>query len=195
MAGGAGGPVGRRRLRYVFTPDDYELKEDTRGNEAHVSAAQTASEEDPRIPAADEHARRAAGAEGAAAARPEAIDTRVGRPVERARRLRKGSEFDTVYQKGTVVSGPLLVVRHLKAHEAPARWGFAVGKRISKKAVERNRVRRRLREGARQLAVADGHDIVVTARARALDGSFAELQEGLRAALKRAGLLVEAAEC
>ena len=33
--------------------------------------------------------------------------------MERARRLRKGIEFDTVYQKGTVVSGPLLVVRHM----------------------------------------------------------------------------------
>lgn len=115
--------------------------------------------------------------------------------MERARRLRKGSEFDTVYQKGTVVSGPLLVVRHLPNADGPTRWGFAVGKRISKKAVERNLIRRRLREGARLLPVAPGRDIVVTARARALEASFSELQAALAALLKRAGLLEEAPGC
>jgi ribonuclease P protein component len=115
--------------------------------------------------------------------------------VERARRLRKGSEFDTVYQKGTVVSGPLLVVRHLPNADGPTRWGFAVGKRISKKAVERNLVRRRLREGARVLPVTPGRDIVVTARAKALEASFSELQAALAAVLERAGLLEEAPGC
>ncbi|MEX1102758.1 MAG: ribonuclease P protein component [Dehalococcoidia bacterium] len=114
--------------------------------------------------------------------------------MERARRLRKGSEFDTVYQKGTVVSGPLLVVRHLPGGEGPTRWGFAVGKRISKKAVERNLIRRRLREGARVLEVAPGHDIVVTARARALGAPYGELRAALSAILQRAGLLEEGSE-
>jgi ribonuclease P protein component len=115
--------------------------------------------------------------------------------VERARRLRKGSEFDTVYQKGTVVSGPLLVLRHLPNPDGATHWGFAVGKRISKKAVERNLIRRRLREAARLLPVAAGHDIVVTARARALSASYGELESGLVALLERAGLLEEAAGC
>lgn len=115
--------------------------------------------------------------------------------MERARRLRKGSEFDTVYQKGTVVSGPLLVLRHTPRPGEQGRWGFAVGKRISRKAVERNLVRRRLREGARVLPVAPGHDVVVTARARALGATFDELQTALRALLERAGLLQEDVEC
>ena len=109
--------------------------------------------------------------------------------MERARRLRKGSEFDHVYAKGTVISGPLLVVRHLDNGGLPARWGFAVGKRIAKKAVVRNRVRRRLREGARTLCVADGADIVVTARAKALDAGYSDLRASLERQLGRAGLL------
>ncbi len=115
--------------------------------------------------------------------------------MERARRLRKGGEFDTVYQKGTVVSGPLLVLRHWQSGEGPSRWGFAVGKRISKKAVERNRLRRRLREAARLLAVVPGQDIVVTARGRALESSFGDIQGALAAALGRAGLLQEGERC
>lgn len=115
--------------------------------------------------------------------------------MERARRLRKGAEFDTVYQKGTVVSGPLLVLRVFPNEDGPTRWGFAVGKRISKRSVVRNRIRRRLREAARLLPVADGYDVVVTARQRALDASFQDLQSALERAVKRAGILEDPPPC
>ena len=69
------------------------------------------------------------------------------------------------------------------------RWGFAVGKRLSKKAVVRNRLRRQLREAARQAPVVPGYDVVVTARPRALESDFATLRESLRRSAERAGLL------
>jgi len=111
--------------------------------------------------------------------------------VERARRLRKGREFDELYEQGTVVSGPLLVLRY-RANGGPlTRWGFAVGRRTARKAVERNRVRRRLREAARTLPVAEGYDIVVTARGGAVSASYWELRAALEGLLRRAGLLAE----
>jgi len=114
--------------------------------------------------------------------------------MERARRLRKGSEFDTVYQEGTVTSGPLFVVRHLENGGALTRWGFAVGKRLSKKATVRNRLKRQIREAARLLEVKPGVDIVVTARQGLLEASFAEIQAALAKSLQRAGLLCEDGE-
>lgn len=111
--------------------------------------------------------------------------------MERARRLRKGSEFDTVYQKGTVTGGPLFVLRHRENGGDVTRWGFAVGKRLSKKATVRNRLKRRMREAARLLEVKPGVDIVVTARQGALEAGFADIQAALAHALRRAGLLCE----
>ena len=111
--------------------------------------------------------------------------------MERARRLRKGTEFDTVYAKGAVFSGPLLVLRAHAHGSGATRWGFAVGKRISKKAVVRNRIRRRLKEASRALPVLDGSDIVVTARQGAMDASFEELAGALEKGLRRARLLAE----
>lgn len=113
--------------------------------------------------------------------------------MKRARRLRKGREFDAVYEEGTVVSGPLLVLRYRPNEVGRTRWGFAVGRRLTKKATLRNRVRRRLREAARTLPVREGYDVVVTARPRALEATYWELRDGLTAALRRAGLL-EASE-
>jgi ribonuclease P protein component len=113
--------------------------------------------------------------------------------MERSRRLRKGAEFDGVYAKGTATSGPLVVLRVLANDEGVTRWGFAVGKRIAKKAVVRNRVRRRLREAAGAMSVCEGQDVVVTARAAAIGASFAELREALARGLRRAGVATDAA--
>jgi ribonuclease P protein component len=111
--------------------------------------------------------------------------------VERAERLRKGNEFDTVYSKGTVVGGPLLVVRHLPNEAGVTRWGFAVGKRLSKRAVDRNRTKRRLREASQAFRMRQGIDIVVTARKGAIEASFATLSSALARALAKAGLLAQ----
>lgn len=106
--------------------------------------------------------------------------------MERAWRLRKGSEFDTAYAKGTVTSGPLLVVRVLANDVGHPRWGYAVGKRIAKSAVVRNHHRRRLREAATAAGNAGGWDIIVTARANALSAPYAEVAAALVRQLKRA---------
>ncbi|MBA4179217.1 MAG: ribonuclease P protein component [Anaerolinea sp.] len=106
--------------------------------------------------------------------------------VERARRLRKGTEFDTAYREGTVIGGPLLVLRVRANGLGVTRWGFAVGKRIAPLATRRNRAKRVLSEAARGVAVQGGLDIVVTARAASLDASFDALRRAIERALERA---------
>ena len=92
-------------------------------------------------------------------------------------RLRKGPEFDGVYREGTVLNGPLFVLRVRANTKETNRWGFAVGKRLAPKAVERNLVRRRLREAARQiesLAAPVGEagvDVILTAKSQCLRAS------------------------
>jgi len=113
--------------------------------------------------------------------------------VQRAYRLRKGPEFDSVYAKGTVVGGPLLVLRHLPNDLGHPRWGFAVGKRLAKQAVKRNRTRRKLREVARLLAIDASADFVVTARKEAMVATAHQLREALTRSLKRAGVPVHEA--
>lgn len=108
--------------------------------------------------------------------------------MDRSRRLRKGPEFDTVYQKGIAMRGPLLVVRVAANGLGRDRWGFAVGRRLAPLAHDRNRVRRRLREAARRVAGGEaGRDVVVIAREGALNASVAELERELARLLARAG--------
>lgn len=109
--------------------------------------------------------------------------------MERAARLRKGTEFDNAYSKGIVVGGPLLVVRHSPNSLDTTRWGFAIGKRLAKHATDRNRTKRRVRACAEQMLVIPGIDIIVTARNGAIEATYSDLSRALERTLHRANLL------
>lgn len=109
--------------------------------------------------------------------------------MERASRLRKGTEFDNAYSKGIVVGGPLLVVRHSPNGLDTTRWGFAIGKRLAKRATDRNRTKRRLRSCAEKLLVIPGIDIIVTARNGAIEAPYSDLGRALERALRKANLI------
>lgn len=74
-----------------------------------------------------------------------------------------------------------------RADEGPPRVGFTVSKKVGN-AVERNRVRRRLREVVRLSDAGRfraGNDYVLIGRRAALQLSFARLAEDFEGALKR----------
>jgi len=69
------------------------------------------------------------------------------------------------------------------------RFGFTVSKRVAKKAVERNRIRRRLKETVRLSAEGNtrpGHDYVIVGRIKALSEPFSQLKAALAEALRQA---------
>lgn len=108
--------------------------------------------------------------------------------------LRRRADFEQVFESGQLVRGRSLAVRVLERGEGPARVGFAIGKRLDKRAVVRNRVRRRLRDAIRPLPLRDGYDIVVLGRRSALTASFSALREDVGGLLRRAGLVEEEPE-
>ncbi len=80
----------------------------------------------------------------------------------------------------------LLEVLDRKQPDEPPRVGFTVTKKHGN-AVERNRMRRRLREAVRNsagFAMQGGHDYVIVARREVLSISFAELKEQLAARIE-----------
>jgi ribonuclease P protein component len=74
-----------------------------------------------------------------------------------------------------------------RSDEGPVRVGFTVSKQVGN-AVERNRVRRRLREIVKLTAdgqLYGGHDYVLIGRRPALEAPFGEMRRELDAALSR----------
>ena len=117
-------------------------------------------------------------------------------PRRRARITRSG-DFDAVYRRGRSAANRHLVVyafaRDDRPGDAPARLGLSVSKKVGG-AVERNRIKRLLREAFWAAAgeLRPGHDFVIVARAPAGElarsGGEAAIEHELRSVLKEAGL-------
>jgi ribonuclease P protein component len=101
-------------------------------------------------------------------------------------RLRRRAEFLSV--AGGVRAAAKTLVLQARARPGKAvRFGFTVSKKVGN-AVERNRVRRRLREMVRLCAagcVPAGHDYVVVGRRAALEVPFARLEADFKNVLSR----------
>ena len=109
----------------------------------------------------------------------------------RARRVRSSRDFQRVRRRGRSVSGQRITLgyAHREQREMPTRAGFSVSKRVGG-AVERNRVKRRLREAVRKLlsAVPHGWDVILTAKPPAAQASYEALADEVRGLLVRTGL-------
>jgi ribonuclease P protein component len=105
-------------------------------------------------------------------------------------RLRRRSDFRAA-ARGERASGRAFVLQaRARGDEGAVRVGFTVSRQVGN-SVERNRVRRRLREVVRVSAAAaagqlcPGHDYVLIGRRAALAAPFGEMMRELDAALAR----------
>lgn len=100
-------------------------------------------------------------------------------------RLPGGPPFDRVFRSGRSASNHLLILRGTPSELDITRWGFAVGRKSVPLAVDRNRIRRKLRAAAQAVDVPAGFDLVVLARPTARTASVTELRESLTRLLRR----------
>lgn len=113
--------------------------------------------------------------------------------VERQLRLRRESEVRRVRNRGKAFADGPLVARILPNESDPPQNHYAViaGKKVGK-AVQRNRLKRLVREALRHLHphLALGHDMVVIVRGRVDEmPGLAEAEASLERIARRAGLL------
>jgi ribonuclease P protein component len=139
-------------------------------SETSFSTPQSPSRKAARVPSPNGDESRTGGAEGAPPEGP-------APPGSLTWRTRGRSAFEGLRRASTVRSGPFTVSWLPAVHSQPPALGFAIGKRVGN-AVVRNRLRRRLREAARLVALPPG-TYLIRARPAAVALSFQEISAHL----------------
>ena len=116
-------------------------------------------------------------------------------PLGRRSRLTRSAEFDRVYRQGRSFANRYLAVYAFpRPGDEATRLGLSVGRKVGR-SVDRNRVKRVLREAfaGRREGSPDPYDVVIVARPDALELVEREGLDGIAAALDellvRAGVL------
>ncbi len=111
--------------------------------------------------------------------------------LQKRNRLTSERDFGRIFKKGKTTHGNALSVRAVRNNLPESRVAFVVSTKVSKKAVVRNLLKRRLREAVRKRVgdLAPGLDIVIMTKAQTLTLPPADLRQSLDNLLKKANLL------
>ena len=103
--------------------------------------------------------------------------------------LKKNSDFRRLYSKGKSAVTPYMAVYCRRNKGGVNRLGYTVSTKLGH-AVVRNRVRRRLREIFRlnQSGLAQGYDMILVARTRAVGAEYRELERAFLNVCGKLGL-------
>jgi len=102
-------------------------------------------------------------------------------------RLSKKKDFDRVFKKGKSSFDGLLGVKMLKNEQEFTRFGIIVSSKVSKRAVIRNKIKRRIRNiiAKNCLNGANKKDVVIISLHKVLDKKYNEIEKSLGAHFKK----------
>jgi ribonuclease P protein component len=105
-------------------------------------------------------------------------------------RLKKEKDFESVFKNGRGFNEGLLRIKITPNGLVSSRFGFIVSKKYSKKATERNNLKRRLRDIVKKnlLDLKEGFDVVLFA-VPGLENNFDKLLEIVPKLLKKSKLI------
>lgn len=103
--------------------------------------------------------------------------------------LKNNYEFRRLYNKGKSAASKYVVIYIRKNHGLTNRLGITVSKKVGG-AVQRNRVRRRLKEIYRlsEMKLNPGYDIVIVARVQSQSAQYNELKTSVLTLFKKLGV-------
>lgn len=113
--------------------------------------------------------------------------------LARAYRLRSNADFDRTYKYGRSANAQNFYIKFYQSHYITTRIAVVVSKKISKRAVVRNRCKRRLVELARNHfdELLPGYNVIVMAKTDVSNLLSKDLEREFMTCLSKAGLLVE----
>ena len=105
----------------------------------------------------------------------------------KSQRITKKKDFDLIFKKGKVFYSPFFTIRILKNDLNTQRFTVLVSKKVSKKAVDRNKIKRILREAIKknQKIFPSNSDSVLYTQPKAIKLSYTNATKIIQKMLKK----------
>ncbi len=113
--------------------------------------------------------------------------------LPKVNRIRKKKDFEAIFKNSKSFKNNLFIFKIAKNNLGINRFGFVVSQKVSKKAVVRNKIRRRLSEiiKAKFHTIKNGTDIVIIALPGIDKREFSEMNEGVEKTIIKLGLILK----
>ncbi|HCC22490.1 ribonuclease P protein component [Candidatus Uhrbacteria bacterium RIFOXYC2_FULL_47_19] len=111
--------------------------------------------------------------------------------IPKDKRLISKKDFSRVFSKGRIFHGRGLSAKICRNSLEFSRFGLVISTKVSKKAVLRNKARRRLRSIVGRLlpSIKGNQDVAILARKEVLDMTFEQIETSTIHLLEKVGLL------
>ena len=106
-------------------------------------------------------------------------------------RLQKDRDFELVFKKGRAFKSKFLFLKLKRNNLGISRFGFVIGKTISKKSTVRNKIKRRLRDIIERnlVKIKSGFDVIIGTKTEIIGRDYSDIKEELEGLLKKAEVL------
>jgi ribonuclease P protein component len=110
--------------------------------------------------------------------------------LKKSNRIGRNKEFDRAFKLGQSFYDKILGLKAVDNGLSVSRLGILVSTKVSKKAVDRNRIKRQIRAIVREewSKLKGGKDLVIIVFPQILDKKFEEIKEYILKGFKRLGL-------
>lgn len=107
-------------------------------------------------------------------------------------RLKKKIDFSYLIHNKKKISGKNVLLYYVKIQDSGQKFAFSVSKKVDKKAVVRNKIRRQLKEIIRlnQHSINKRYDMLLIAKNTILDTDFKQLESEVKELMDRVGLWI-----
>lgn len=111
--------------------------------------------------------------------------------LKRLYRVTKDKEFQAIYRRGRFQSTALFSINYLPGKKNVSRVGIVVSKKITKKATERNLIKRRIREVVQEIypTIKNNYDIVISVKKPVMDANFDTIKTTIKDMFTKTGLI------
>lgn len=106
--------------------------------------------------------------------------------LPKGQRLTKKSDFVFIFKKGRKILGKYVILRYVfKNDQAESRWAAVASLKVSKKAIIRNLLKRRVRKALSEVKTAKPIDGIIYINSAAKDCDYQELQQDIQQVVKQ----------